>query len=315
MFLSAPLQSFGQDLERYSIGEITVSGNTNFSPQTVITFSGLGEGQIITLPGEKISAAIKKLWGTNLFSSINVYVASIEGSVVNLEIELMDLPSLKEVKVEGVKKKKVPEIIKDNKLQEGVKVTENLITTTKNFLENSYREKGFYRANVNVTTSEVIDSLKSNQVNMFIDIDKGEKVKVQNINFVGAEKLKSKRLRKAMKNTKKKNPVRFFKRSKFIQEEYATDLASVVDKYKENGYRDARIISDSVLVNDNNTLSINIQVEEGDKYSFGKIDFLGNTVYTDASLNRYCELMKVIPITGWNWKNELLITKIPMPMT
>ena len=104
-----------QSAPKYTIGEIEVTGNTSFSSQTVITYSGLRKGEEVSIPGDKISAAIKKLWSSNLFSSINVYVSKIEGNVADLEIELIDLPELKEAKIEGVKKKKIPEIIKENK--------------------------------------------------------------------------------------------------------------------------------------------------------------------------------------------------------
>ncbi len=278
------------DQKRYTIGDIKVTGNTTFSSQTVITYSGLSEGLSITLPGEKISNAIKKLWGSNLFSSINIYASRIEDDIVDLEIELIDLPELKEVKVQGVKKKKIPDIIKENKLQSGVKVTENLITTTKNYLENSYRKKGYFNARVSISTSEVVDSMPKSRVNMFVNIDKGDKIKVKSINFDGAEKIRPKKLRKSMKNTKQKNPIRIFKRSKYIEADFEEDLAKVIDKYKENGYRDARILSDTIIKNDNNTLTLNIRVEEGEKYTFGKIDFLGNTVYSDAQLKQVLQI-------------------------
>ncbi|NNC45055.1 MAG: BamA/TamA family outer membrane protein, partial [Winogradskyella sp.] len=186
----------------------------------------------------------------------------------------------------GVKKGKKELIISENNLRQGAKVTENLITTTKNYLTNKYKKDGFLNTKVNIITSEVVDSLEKQRVNMLVKIDKGEKVKIKSITFNGNEKLRDKKLRKAMKNTKKKNPIRFLKRSKYIEEEYKEDLESVIDKYKENGYRDARILSDSIIYNDDKTISLSIDLEEGDKYTFGKISFVGNTVYTDQQLAR-----------------------------
>ena len=123
--------TFSQNsIERYNIGKIEVSGNTSFSPITIVTFSGLKEGDAINIPGEKLSTAIKKLWGSNLFSSVNIYKTKDDNGIIDLEIELFDLPELSELNITGVKKRKIEEIIKENKLQEGVKVTENLITTT-----------------------------------------------------------------------------------------------------------------------------------------------------------------------------------------
>jgi len=281
--------SLTENATTYTIGEITVSGGTTFSSQTVITYSGLRKGQEITVPSSsnsKIGDAIKKLWTSNLFSNIDIYISSIEGNVANIEIQLVDLPELKTVTIEGVKKSKFDDIIKDNKLVAGTKVTENLITTTKNYLESSYRKNGFLNAKVIITTSEVVDSVQKTRVNMKLNIDKGEKIKIKDIVFNGSDKISEKRLRKAMKNTKKKNPIRILKRSKYIEADYKEDLVNLIDKYKENGYRDARVISDSIIKNDDNTISLNIKVEEGEKYTFGKIDFLGNTVYSDEQLNR-----------------------------
>ncbi|WP_439151897.1 outer membrane protein assembly factor BamA [Winogradskyella sp.] len=271
--------------ETYLINEITVTGNTNFSPQTIIAYSKLRKGDEIEIGGEKIANAVKTLWKSNLFSSIDIYVININSDTADLEINLIDLPELKDLTIEGVRKGKKEEIINENNLQTGQKVTENLLATTRNFLTNKYKKKGFINTKVNIVTSQVIDSVEKERVNMLIKIDKGEKVKIKKINFVGNEKLKDKKLRKAMKNTKQINILRLLKRSKFIEEDYKADLVSVVDKYKENGYRDARIISDSIIYNNDKTISLNIEVEEGEKYTFGKISFVGNTIYTDKQLS------------------------------
>lgn len=291
LLLSLSANAIAQDIEfdkgkRYTIGDVSVSGSTSFNASTVVTYSGLKKGEEIIIPGEKISKAIKKLWGTNLFSDIDLYIIKIEEDTAFLEIRLVDLPELSDLKIEGVKKSKTDEIIKENKLVKGTKVTENLITTTKNYLTNKYRKNGFLNTRVNIKTTEVIDSLKKSRVNMLININKGEKIKVKNIVFNGNEKLSAKALRKAMKNTKKKNFIRVLKRSKYIEADYKEDLTSLIDKYKEKGYRDARVISDTIINNNDNTISLNINVEEGEQYSFGKITFLGNTVYTDEQLTR-----------------------------
>ncbi|WP_245738115.1 outer membrane protein assembly factor BamA [Hyunsoonleella jejuensis] len=276
--------------KKYIIGGVSVSGNTSFNEQTVVAYSGLRKGNEITIPGEDIANAIKKLWGSKLFSDIEIYLKNVEGKNAFLEIRLSDLPQLLDVKVTGVKKSKIEGIINDNKLKKGVKVTENLRTTTKNFLEKNYRKKGFYNAKVNINTIEVKDTLDKAKVNMVVAIDKGEKVKIKDIIFEGDSALKEKVLRKAMKSTKKINRLRILKRSKFIDSAYQADLASVIDKYAENGYRDARILSDSIIVNDDKTISIKIELEEGDLYKFGKISFIGNTVYSDEQLDRYIRI-------------------------
>lgn len=271
--------------QKFTIAEIVVTGDTNFSEATIVTYSGLRKGEVIAIPGERISEALKKLWGSNLFSNIDIYLTKTEGDQAYLEISLQDLPELNELEIKGVKKGKKEALIKDNKLNKGVKVTENLITTTKNYLTNKYRKEGFYNTKVTVTTTPVTDSIEKSRVNMVVDIEKNDKVKIKDIEFVGNEKLSDKKLRKAMKHTKEKKLLRFLKRSKYVQANYKEDLVSVIDKYKENGYRDARITSDSIINNHDGTLSIAIRVEEGEKYTFGKIAFVGNTIFTDQQLS------------------------------
>ena len=294
VFLLFSVSVFSQLTEKkqaYVIGEVSISGNTTFSPQTIVTYSGLIEGDKITIPGEKISSAIKKLWSSNLFSSIEVYETKKINDTVFLEIALIDLPELTSLTITGIKQNKTEDIIKENKLQNGVKVTENLITTTKNYLESTYRKKGFLNAKVSIRTENIIDTINKSRVNMFLDINKGSKVKIEEITFVGNEKIKSKILLKAMKSTKIKNIFRVLKRSKYIKADFKEDLVGVVDKYKENGYRDARIIVDTLTYDDETNLAkISINLEEGDKYTYGVINYLGNTVYSDSQLNQILKI-------------------------
>ncbi|WP_391594567.1 outer membrane protein assembly factor BamA [Winogradskyella sp.] len=285
LFFSISFNSNAQiEGEKYLIKDITVTGNTNFSPQTIIAYSKLRKDEEIQIGGEKIANAVKTLWKSNLFSSIDIYLVNIEGNTADLEINLSDLPELKDLTIEGVKKGRKEEIINENNLKPGTKVTENLLATTRNYLTDKYKKKGFLNTKVNLVTSQVIDSVEKERVNLLIRIDKGEKVKIKDIDFIGNEKIKDGKLRKAMKNTKQKNIIRVLKRSKYIEEDFRKDLVSVIDTYKENGYRDARIISDSIIYNNDKTISLDIKVEEGEKYTFGNISFVGNTVYTDRQL-------------------------------
>ncbi len=270
--------------KNYILAEIEVTGKVNYNPQTIVTFAGLEKGQNIIVPGEEISNAIKKLWKLGYFNNINIYVNKIQNDSIYLELNINELPKLDKVKITGVKKGKIEELIKDNDLKKGKVVNENLITTTKNYIQNKYKKDGFY--NTKVAISTILDSTETN-VDMMVRIDKGDKVKINKINFEGNEQFSDKKLRKAFKNTKQQNPIRIFKASKFIKEKYEEDLSNVIDKYKEKGYRDARIISDTVTYdNKKNKLAINVKLEEGRKYYFGDIRFLGNTVYPEQVLKR-----------------------------
>jgi outer membrane protein insertion porin family len=277
--------------KKYILADVIVVGKISFNTQTVITFAGLQKGQEITIPGEEISGAIKKLGKLGLFDEISFYVNKIQNDSIYLDLNLVELPKLNEVKFVGIKKNKTEGLIKDNSLTKGKIVNENLITTTKNYIESKYKKEGYYNTKVNITT--VKDTSTVNQVNMLVTIDKGDKVKIQSIDFVGNDKLSDKTLRKAMKDTKQKNPLRVLKASKFVQAKYKTDLENVIAAYKEKGYRDARVLSDSVTYNkDKNALAIKINVEEGNKYYFGNIKFLGNTVYSDQLLGQILGVKK-----------------------
>jgi outer membrane protein insertion porin family len=275
----------------YILKKVNVTGKITYNEQTVVTFTGLEKGQSITVPGEEISNSIKKLWKLGLFNDVNFYVDKIEGDSISLELNINELPKLKEAKFVGLKKGKIEGLIKDTELTPEKIVNENLITNTKNYIENKYKKDGFYNTKVNIAT--VVDTTTINHVNMIINVSKGKKVKVKEIVVEGNSQLKDKKIRRAMKNTKQKGPFRIFKSSKYIKEKYQEDLISIVDKYKEKGFRDARIVSDTVIHNKaENNISIKLNVEEGKKYYFGDIKFLGNTVYNDQVLSSVLGIKK-----------------------
>jgi outer membrane protein insertion porin family len=276
--------------KEYFLAKIDVTGKISYNEQTITTFTGLEKGQQLIVPGQDISNAIKKLWKLGLFSDVNFYVNKIEGDSIFLELNINELPKLSDIKIQGVKKGKIEELIKETDLKKGKIVNENLITTTKNYIENKYKKEGFYQTKVVINT--IPDSLDT-EVKMVVNIDKGDKVKVKSIEFEGNNQISDAKLKNAFKNTKQRNPIRIFKKSKYIKEKYKEDLVAVIDKYKEKGNRDARIISDSVIYDKkSNTIAIKVKLEEGRKYYFGDIRYLGNTVYTERQLNSILGIKK-----------------------
>ena len=269
--------------KEYTLSGIEVTGKVSFNEQTIITFTGLEIGSKIRIPGDEISLAITKLWKLGLFNDVNFYVKKIEGETILLELELYELPKLNDIKIKGVKKGKREDIVKETELNKGRVVNDNLITNTKNYIENKYKKDGYF--NTKVTINTLADSTNT-KVDMVVFIDRGQKVKISAINFVGNEQLVDKKLKKSFKNTKEKKIYRVFKASKFVKDKYKEDLGNLVSKYKEKGYRDARVVTESVIYNkETNKINIDINVEEGKKYYFGDIRFLGNTVYSDQALN------------------------------
>ena len=267
----------------YELGEITVTGVKSFSPQTVVAYTGLKKGQRIQIPGEEISATINKLWKLELFSDIEFFITNIDGEVTDLELYIQELPTLSDYTIKGIKKGKIETIVKDTEIKKGKKLSKNFLATTKNYIEKKYKKEGFLNTKVTIDTKA--DTTDVNNQKMLVSVDRGDRVKVRSISFEGNEVYKPKRLRKQIKNTRREFPGRFWKRSKYIEADYEEDLKKLLDFYKEKGYRDARIVSDSINV-DGNKIDVVIKVQEGNKYYFGDVDFIGNSVYSDAQLGR-----------------------------
>ena len=276
--------------KEYILGGISVTGLKKFSEETVRVFTGLRNGQPLKLPGDKLTSAIKKLYESKQFSNVDVYLARIDGNTIYLQFDVQELPQLNEIKISGIKKSKAKDLKKDAELKQGAMVTDNLIVTTKNYFTKKYTDKGFLKTKVSIDIKK--DTSDINAVNMSIFIDKGKKIKIKDIIFSGNKALSGKKLRKAMKNTKEKMIGRFWKSSKYIEEDYQEDLESILDKYSRLGYRDARILSDNITWNDDNTININIELEEGRQYRFAEILFVGNKEYTDEQLHSYLRIEK-----------------------
>ena len=268
--------------KEYILGGISVTGLKKFSEETVKVFTGLRNGQSIKLPGDKLTSAIKKLYESKQFSNVDVYLARLDGNTVYLQFDVQELPQLNNVKIVGVKKSKAKELIKEAELKIGAMVTDNLIVTTKNYFTKKYTDKGYLKTKVTLDIKN--DTTDLNTVNMGVFIDKGARIKIKDILFTGNKAISGKKLRKTMKNTKEKLIGRFWKASKYIEEDYLEDLESILDKYSRLGYRDARILSEGVSWNEDNTININIELEEGKQYRFADIIFVGNKEYTNEQL-------------------------------
>ena len=289
--------SLGQGKE-YTLAGISVTGLQSYNEQTVKTFTGLTIGQRITVPGEEISAVIKKLWNLDLFSDVEVYQTKIEGDKIWLELSIRERPTLTDVTIYGVKKRKVEDIINETDLKKGKKLTESFIANTRNYLVNKYRKQGYLNATATIATKQ--DTSEVNARSMVVNVNKGEKVKVSSIVIEGNEKVSDRVLRsgKGFKNTKKKKFYRFWKKSKYIEDDYEEDLKNIVDTYAERGYRDARILSDTFIKVDENNIELRIKLEEGNRYYFGDIDFINNSVYSDRVLRQVLGIKKGDPYNG-----------------
>lgn len=295
----------------YQLDSVSVSGIKTFNEQTVISYSGLNIGEKIKVPGEKISAMINKLWALELFSDINVFVTKVNNNNISLELEIVELPTLTNVKINGLKKSKIDVIIKDTDLVEGKKLSESFLTNTKNYIINKYQKEGFLDTKVSLNT--IKDTVGTNSYKMVVNVDRGPRIKIRDVNFKGNEIFKQAKLKSKLKNTKSKNPIRFWKRSKYIVDDFKEDLVGLIDFYKEEGYRDARILSDTVIRNEkeSKSISLNLKIEEGNKYYFGDINFIGNAVYSNDVLQQILGLKKGDVYNGVVLKKRIADTSKP----
>ena len=284
----------------YELGKINVTGVKSFSPQTVVAYTGLKKGQRIQIPGEEISTTINKLWKLELFSDIEFFITNINGDVADLELYIQELPTLSDYTIKGLKKGKIETIVKDTDIKKGKKLSKNFLSTTKNYIINKYKKEGFLNTKVTINTKA--DTTDVNSQRMLVSIDRDERVKVRSISFEGNKVYKSRKLRKQIKNTRVEFPGRFWKRSKYIEADFEEDIKKLLDFYKEKGYRDSRIISDSIII-DNNKIDVVIKIQEGNKYYFGDVNFIGNSVYSDVQLRR------VLGIKSGDTYNGVLLRK------
>ena len=268
----------------FKLKDVLVTGDTKFSKNQIIRYAGFAIGEEIELPGTKVNNAVKKLWRSNLFSDIDLYVAKIEGDQVTLELAVTSVPSLGEIKINGVKKSQREDLIKQNKLNPGVKITQSLINTTRNKIKDYYTGKGFPNSTIAVERQPVAG--KEEEENLTLNVSKGERVKIKDIVFEGNTNLTAARLRKkGFKNTKRKS-INVFKSSKMIPEKYQEDLKTVVEEYKSVGFRDAKIVSEEIQKVDDKNLIVKVKIDEGKPYYLGNVTFSGNSIFTSEQLQR-----------------------------
>jgi outer membrane protein insertion porin family len=269
--------------QTFEIGPVRVVGADNFDHQAIKLIAGLRTGQKITLPSQQISKAIQNLWAEGLFSDVAIYAEKEVAGIVYLVIELSPRPKLSKFRFVGINKREADKLREEITLYAGKTITENLIFETKSKIRSYYRDKGFYYANVQI--GRQTDTLINNSEIFVINIDKGIKIGIKEIEFVGVTSLPIWKLKLAMKDTKQKSPLRIFKRSKYTESSYSTDKKAMLAKFNAEGLRDAYIVKDSVFMLDEKNMKIRIEISEGEKYYFGDIDWIGNAKYRSSFLD------------------------------
>ncbi len=269
--------------KEYEIAGITVSGVDNYEDYVLIGFSGLSVGQKLAIPGEDITTAIKRFWRQGLFSDVSITITKTYGDLAWLNIALKQRPRISEINYNGIKKSEREDLIEKLGLVKGNQITPNVIDRVKMLVTSFFKDKGF--DDVTVVVRQKDDPSQENHVMVDIDIDKNEKIKVNKIFITGNEALTENKIERTMKKTNEKGKlVNLFRTKKFVREEFDNDLSLIIDKYNELGYRDATIMSDSVVRLDDKKVDVYITLEEGNQYYIKEIIWVGNTIYPSELL-------------------------------
>jgi outer membrane protein insertion porin family len=268
----------------YEIGGITTSGTKSLDPSTLIALTGIKVGDQITLPGERINKAVKKLWEQGILSDIKVYATKVEGKYLFINFQLTEKPRLSKFSFSGISKGQADDLREKISLVRGRVVNDALVRNTENTIKKFFDEKGFRNAKVTIAQEE--DPSLKGSVLLKINVKRGDKIKIKPLNFEGNLSYTDEQLRRKFKETKEKRSWRVFKSSKFRRKEYEEDKEKLIAFYNSQGFRDAAIVQDSIYDVDKKSIGLTIRIEEGKKYYFRKIDWTGNFLYEEKYLSQ-----------------------------
>ena len=269
----------------------TVTGAEHMDKNVLVLISGLTAGDKIQVPGQKITDAIKNIWKQGLFEDVQIFVTKVAGDKIWLNISVIERPRLSKFTFKGVSKGEANDLRDQIKLVRGKVVTDFLLADVKQQIVKKFTDKGY--TNVSVTIDEQPDSTLPNSVILFINVKRGSRIKIEDIIFHGNSSLSTAVLHRTMKETKRQQFIySIFKSSKLIQDDYADDKQKIIEKYNSKGFRDARIVKDSIYKSQPDRIKIEIWINEGHRYYFGNITWTGNTQYKSRQLAAVLNIKK-----------------------
>ena len=274
-----PVIEYTMQRKTYEIADIQVTGADSYEDFVLIGFSGLAVGDKIEVPGDQITKSLKRFWKQGLFSDVKFKATKIEGDKIWLEIALTQRPRVSEIVYNGLRKTEQEDIEIKVGIKQGGQMTPDLSDRAKKIITKYMEEKGFYHTEVQVLQFD--DLSKPGYVKVAVNVNKKEKIRVGQLHIAGNQALTHTQINRAMKKTNDNNIINLFRTKKFVESEFENDKKLVIEKYNEIGYRDAQIISDSIVPSpyDSTRVDVYLTVEEGSKYMFGDITWVGNTVY------------------------------------
>ena len=303
----------------YYIGGLSVTGNTYFSAQQIISQTGLREGMAVEVPGEDISGAVRRLWLQRYFEDVEIVIDSLNATRDSawFSINIKERPRVSRWSFSGVKSSERKDIEERLNLRRGGEFSEYVEKTSADIIKRYFAEKGFLLCDVKAEVQR--DTVVKNAIRVNFAIDKGEKVRIKEIHFIGNENVSDFKLARSMKKTKSNKFYNFFHSKKFNEKEYLNDKKLAVNAFNEAGFRDARLVRDSVYYLEPGKLGIDLEFEEGDRYYFRDVTWTGNSVYASSTLNEVLGIGKgdiydVVTMEkrlfGGGKQNELDITKL-----
>lgn len=276
--------------QEYRIAGISVLGAEYTDVQAVKLFSALQIGAPITIPGEDVARAINNLWDQDLFSDISIEVAELRGTDIYLVIRVSELPRLTRYSIAGISRSEQETIRGKIDLMTGRIVNENVIATADKRIREHYIEKGFF--DVDVSIVQQVDSSFENGTMIRVNINKGEKIKIDQITLQGVTAFEADKLKRKLKETKEKKWWRFYKPSKYLKGAFKSDQDLLIAEYNKSGYRNARILGDSIYRTEEGLVGLVVKIEEGNKFYFRDITFTGNTKYRTTELDSILGIKK-----------------------
>ena len=299
--LSLPMwaQQAGKDVvvdynnpKKYIVGGVRVEGNNYFSPEQILQITGLQKGMEVTVPSEEMSSIVSRLWAQRYFEDVAVVVDSIAPSrdTAFFKIAIMERPRVSRWTFSGVKSGEQKELMERLNLRRGGEFSDYVAKTSSDIIKRFYKEKGFLNVKVDVNTKR--DTVIRSAIRVQFAVDRGEKVKIKTITFTGNDNVKEGKLVKAMKKTRDARFRNFFSSKKFNEAEYDNDKRAMINAFNEAGYRDARIVKDTMYYIEPGRLQIDFEIDEGRRYYFRDITWTGNSVYPTETLNEVLMIEK-----------------------
>ena len=278
------------DRQRYILAGLTVDPIQGFDEELLKDYSGLEIGNMYEIPGSEISKAVQNYWKQGLFSHVAIEADSISGSQVWLHVKLQAQPRVTSINYTGVKKSEREDIEQRLGLKPGNQITQNMIDNAKKLIKRYYDDKGYKNAEIEIVQKE--DITKPNSVMVDINIDKSNKICVHKIHISGVDEKYVKKLKRAMKKTHEKSLLNIFKSKKFLPEKYEEDKGYLIDRMNGWGFRDALLLSDSIVTVDEKHVDVYLNLYQGQQYFVRNINWVGNTVYPTENLQAALKMKK-----------------------